>query len=131
MLRLLYIGLGGSLGALCRYGVGEAMKALLPDARLPYGTLVANLAGCFLIGLLGATVKAPELLTADLRAMIFTGFLGAFTTFSTFSSETLTLFQDGKSGLALVNLGVQLACGLLAVWIGLKLGAAIVPPPPA
>ena len=101
-LNLLLIALGGALGALLRYAVSGLAYAALSEA-FPWGTLAANLIGCFLIGFLWTTGEhAPFSLAA--RTFVFTGALGAFTTFSTYGLESLSLLRDGEIGLGLANM---------------------------
>jgi len=125
MLKLFWIALGGSLGALSRHGLSVLAHRLLPP-DLPWGTLLANLLGCFLIG--GLWVLATEYsVSQEVRVFVFTGAIGSLTTFSTYGLESLMLLREGRIwvgvgnillsnvlGLALVALGV--ACALL--WLG-------------
>jgi len=95
------------------------------DAQFPYGTFVVNMLGCLLIGFLAGFSDARGLLNDTSRAFVFTGMLGAFTTFSTFSYETMGLFQNGQTSPALTNLGLQIILGLIAVWGGLQISKII------
>ncbi|PSQ80977.1 MAG: fluoride efflux transporter CrcB [Bacteroidetes bacterium QS_8_68_15] len=115
--QLLLIAAGGALGALMRHAVAAAAQAAWGEA-LPYGTLAANLAGCFLIGLLW-TVSEEASFAAGTRALVFTGVLGAFTTFSTYGLEAVTLLREGKVALALTYLLVSNGLGLGMVYLGL------------
>ena len=118
MHALFLVALGGALGASARYGLALASARLFgPD--WPVGTWAANLLGCFLIGL------AIPLLTADrTRLVVVVGFLGAFTTFSTYSAETIGLWESGRVGLAAANAVGSVVAGLAAVALGLALGRA-------
>lgn len=101
MSKLLFIAIGGAAGALLRYSVsGVAYKYL--DGMLPWGTLVVNLIGCFVIGFLW---QIFEFITSspNMRSFIFVGILGAFTTFSTYGLETLNLFREGEIKYGLLN----------------------------
>lgn len=123
---VLYIALGGALGAVARYGVGSWIHAWAGSA-FPWGTFAINAAGSFLIGF---SLRYLEGLSAapELRALLTVGFLGAFTTFSTFSYETFSLVQDGAWARAgLYALG-SLLVGLVAVGSGLALGARVLQP---
>ncbi|NNF58338.1 MAG: fluoride efflux transporter CrcB [Rhodothermaceae bacterium] len=115
MQQVLLVALGGAFGAVARYGVAFAAVRLGADA-FPWGTWAANLLGCFLIGLVLPFVLAPQHETARLLAV--TGFLGAFTTFSTFSLDTFSLGMAGRPGLALLNALGSVAAGLVLVWLG-------------
>ena len=113
--------LGGSLGAASRYGIG-LLTARLWGSNFPYGTMVVNLTGCFIIGLLFALADRSRLLTPDVRLLLITGYLGALTTFSSFSMETI---NDVRAGLVLqpvVNILINNVGGLLLTYVGLRLG---------
>lgn len=123
MREILLVAGGGALGAVARYGVGEWARARFGEA-FPWGTLVVNVAGSLLLGLLlglALTGKASR----PTRALFGTGFLGAFTTFSTFSCESYALFEGGKVGAAALNLSANLVVGLVAAAVGLALGRAL------
>lgn len=120
MNALLSVALGGALGASARYGIGLVSVRLLGPEWAVAGTWVANVLGCFLIGL------AIPLLTADrARLVLVVGFLGAFTTFSTYSAETIALWESGRVGLAAVNAVGSVLLGLLAVAAGLTVARAV------
>ena len=118
MLKILMVGIGGFAGAICRYLIYEATLILYKGAWLPLGTLTVNILGCFIIGLLGGVSETREIFTPEIRAFIFVGFLGGFTTFSTFGYEIFFLARNGQTGAALANLGLQIILGLTAVWTG-------------
>jgi len=124
MKQLLVIGLGGFVGALLRYGLSTFTQTALRNVNFPYGTLVVNLLGCFLIGLLSALAELRPV-PPELRAFLLIGLLGAFTTFSTFSNESLNLLRGGENGLCLINIGVQVIAGLGLVWLGRLLAGQI------
>jgi len=114
---------GGAAGAMARHGVGVSAKALL-GAQFPWGTLAVNALGSLLLGVLFelfAREGALPWLTPDMRKMLTTGGLGAFTTFSTFSVQTVELYQRGDAGLAAANVGANVVLGLtlatLGVWL--------------
>lgn len=125
-MTLLYIAIGGAAGALARYGIGGWVQERTGFA-FPWGTLVVNVAGSLLIGL-GMRYLEAVRVSPDLRALITIGILGAFTTFSTFSYETVTLLQKGAwmRGAA-YSLG-SLVLGLAAVWSGMMLAAQLLHP---
>ena len=116
MLKLLWIALGGGLGALCRYGLSALDRWGLPP-EFPWGTLAANLVGCFLIG--GLWVLAAEYsFSQDTRMFVFTGGIGALTTFSTYSLESLLLLREGRVWAGLANVLMSNVLGLLLVVLG-------------
>lgn len=113
MIAFLFVGLGGALGSMARYG----MSLAVPSGAFPYATLIVNVVGCFCIGLALPTAERAAGLSPDLRALVVVGFLGGFTTFSAFGHETLALARGG-AGWALLNVGAHLVLGLLAVALG-------------
>ena len=120
---ILFIALGGSLGAICRWGLASWMDHWRGDSTaFPLGIFVTNALGCFLFGLLFGLGENRGWMTDHLRIMIFTGFLGSFTTFSTFSWDTMELIRSGQIGLACLNVLLSVALGLLAVSGGYALG---------
>ena len=120
LLNLLFVGLGGFIGAAMRYATGLLVGRFAAETQFPYSTFIVNMLGCLLIGFLAGFTDSRELLNDTSRAFVFTGMLGAFTTFSTFSYETMGLFQNGQTSPALANLGLQIILGLLAVWVGIQ-----------
>jgi CrcB protein len=121
LIKILWVGLGGFVGASLRYATGLFVGRFTADSPFPLGTFVVNIVGCLLIGFLAGIADSRELLNDTARAFVFTGMLGAFTTFSTFSYETMGLFQNGQTSPALTNLGLQIILGLLAVWGGIQI----------
>jgi CrcB protein len=121
MSSVVFVALGGACGALARYGAGRLVAAVV-DHPFPWGTWTVNLLGCFLIGL---TVPLFGQLSGADRARFFlvVGFLGSFTTFSTFSLDTMALWGDGQGWLGLLNAVGSLACGLVLVAVGREVGA--------
>ena len=119
-----YVFIGGGLGAVCRYGVTTTVGMLL-GGMFPWGTLIVNLVGSLLMGLvLGALLplaKSLQLLPESLRLLLTVGFLGGFTTFSSFSMETLTLLRGDSFFLAAVNVVGSIVLGLAAAYIGYQL----------
>jgi CrcB protein len=113
--------LGGSLGAASRYGIG-LLAAKTWGTQFPWGTLTVNLIGCFLIGLIFALANRVHLLTPDMRLLLITGFLGALTTFSSFSLETVNAARAGLALQPLVNILVNNLGGLALTFVGLWLG---------
>jgi fluoride exporter len=117
MQSYLIIGIGGFLGAIARYLLaGWAAQRF--GSEFPYGTLIINVSGCFVIGLFLTAITGRFAPPPELRLFFAVGFLGAYTTFSTFSFETLALLQSGSYLLAMANLVGSLALGMLAVTAG-------------
>ncbi len=125
MIKLFLIGIGGFIGSILRYIVCGYVQQLTQSASFPYGTLFVNVAGCFVIGFLSQLAEARGIFTAESRALVFVGFLGGFTTFSTFGNETINLARDGQNLLALGNTGAHLLLGFGAVWSGRVLAYVI------
>ncbi|MEL6178574.1 MAG: fluoride efflux transporter CrcB [Myxococcota bacterium] len=121
------VGLGGFIGATLRYGVAEGVQKIAHTDDFPYGILAANLIGCLVIGMLGRLGDMHDLFTPQTRALVFTGLLGSFTTFSTFSNDSLNLFQEGRPQAALLNITVHVVAGLAMVWLGGWLGGLFGP----
>ncbi|NOZ13528.1 MAG: fluoride efflux transporter CrcB [Acidobacteria bacterium] len=114
--RILVIAAGGGLGAILRYLLSEAVYRI-SGPTFPWGTLTVNLVGCYLIGL-AWQYSEMFLVSSGIRIFILTGVLGAFTTFSTFSLETLTLLRDGEIKMAVSNQILSVAFGLILVIAG-------------
>lgn len=119
--KILAVGSGGFIGAVFRYLTSVAVQTQFPESKFPYGTVVANLLGCLLIGFLAGLFELKSWGNPEFRLFIFVGILGGFTTFSTFSHETFLLFENGKLWLSLINFGAQIVFGLAFVWIGYQL----------
>ena len=120
-MQLIIVGLGGFAGAVTRWLVDGAISERNPTA-FPLGTLVINVTGSFLLGLLFAWVMERNVLPPEVRAPLMIGFLGAYTTFSTFMLESWRLVEDGAWALALLNLGGSVLLGMVAVLGGLAVG---------
>lgn len=114
------VGLAGAFGALTRYLLGRFI-AERADVVFPWGTFVINLSGAFLIGLLFA-LAGQKILASWLQAVLATGFLGGYTTFSTMSWEGLQLARGGSTRQSALYLGASTALGLLMAALGLGLG---------
>jgi CrcB protein len=125
MNQLIAIALGGGCGAVVRFLISSGLYQWL-GRGLPYGTLVVNIIGSFLIGLLTEALILRRLaFSLEYRSAILVGFIGAFTTFSTFSLETIYLIEEGSLAKAALNIVVSVFGCLFAVWIGLLFGRAI------
>lgn len=111
------VGIAGAAGAVSRYGVGLMAERSL-GSHFAFGTLLVNVLGCLALGFLLELDRGTSVLTHPLRLLFAVGFLGAFTTFSTFGYETIRYLQDGAGQLALLNVTANLVLGLGAVWVG-------------
>ena len=118
---LLLVGVGGFAGAIARYLVDGWVSAA-GSGSFPWGTFVINISGSFVLGLLFALVMERSVLPADLRPPVMIGFIGAYTTFSTWMLESLRLVEDGAYVSAFANLAGSVALGLLAVFAGIVVG---------
>ena len=120
-MRTMWIGAAGFLGAITRYRVDRWITYRMKGS-FPWGTLLVNLTGCFLVGVLISIVAERVAVHSDLRAALTVGFVGAYTTFSTFAYQTLTLSENGNIDLAVLYvLGSRLP-GVVAVWLGTLIG---------
>jgi CrcB protein len=118
MSNALWVGIGGFLGSILRFGLSGLVESWWKPAHFPTGTLIVNLLGCLAIGFLGRLLAPHGDMPADARAFLIVGLLGGFTTFSAFGAETLNLFTDGRKLLAVANIGGHVLFGLSAVWLG-------------
>ncbi len=120
MRQVFFLIIGGSLGTLARYFTVQGIQSRFTDI-FPWGTLVVNLSGAFLIGFLFVLFD-ESFLDRNLRGLLTVGFLGAYTTFSTFSIETLNLLRDGEIGAASLNMLMTNGLGILCTVLGLYAG---------
>ena len=125
--KLLAIALAGALGTLARYGLAGLVQRKLPAwaAAFPFGTAIVNIIGCFFFGLLLSALTQRWSISPELRAAILVGFMGAFTTFSTYIFESRQLLADSEWILAFANLTGQILIGLAALLTGMALGKAL------
>ena len=124
MQKLLLLGLAGGLGALARYGLSGFIQRFT-GATFPWGTFVVNILGAFLFGLIWSLAEQRLVMSVETRVILLSGFLGGFTTFSSFMFETSTLINGGQWHLAILNLAGQVMAGLVAMFLGLALGRVI------
>lgn len=125
MNQLIAVALGGSLGSVLRFLVSTGVYQWL-GRGFPYGTLAVNAIGSFLIGLLAEALILQRITFAmEYRAAILVGILGGFTTFSSFSLETIYLMEQGNFTKASLNILISISAGLLAVWLGLLSGRSL------
>jgi fluoride exporter len=118
MTNILLIGIGGFIGSILRYLTSGYAQQISKTIDFPYGTLAVNLIGCFIIGFLSQLAEDRGVFTNQSRLFVFTGFLGGFTTFSSFGNETLNLMRDSQVVNAFANVGANVILGLFAVWLG-------------
>lgn len=123
ILQTFVIALGGAIGALMRFWVSSGFYALL-GRDFPYGTLAVNLIGSLLMGFLSIWIL-EKALAPEWKMAVLVGFLGAFTTFSTFSLDTLVLLEDGAYYKALLNIMSNVFLCIIAVWFGMLLAKQI------
>lgn len=119
------IALAGAIGTLCRYGLGSLVHRIL-GTNFPFGTLMINFLGCLTIGFVMHIGLNTTILSRSMRVGLTIGFLGAFTTFSTFGYETFHLFEDGLYWAALMNIALNVVLGLIAVITGFSLGRLVI-----
>jgi len=124
LLKYLFVGLGGGLGSILRFWLGSYIGSKM-GTRFPYGTLVINITGSFLIGLVFALLTARTTWSPNWRYLIPIGFIGGYTTFSSFEFETLRTIRDGQIGLGLLYVATSVVIGFVAVWGGMIAGRAI------
>jgi len=125
MNQLIVIALGGAFGAVMRFLVSTGIYQWL-GRGFPYGTLTVNLIGSFLMGLLAEALISQRITIAlDYRAAILIGFMGAFTTFSTFSLDTFYLLEQGQLNKAALNVAISVGSCLFSVWLGLLFARAL------
>ena len=119
--KLIYLSLGGAAGTLSRYWLSGVAQRLAGSA-FPYGTFAVNILGCLLFGTVWGFFENRLLPGSEVRLLVLTGFMGAFTTFSTYMFETAELVKFGQMVMALVNVVGQSLAGLALVMLGIALG---------
>ena len=112
------VALGGALGSVARFKLGELVLLSYPSWKFPLGTFIVNLSGCLIIGVLASVSERSGVLSQDARLFLFTGILGGFTTFSAFGLETFGLLRRGEILVALCYAGLSAVVGVLAVYVG-------------
>lgn len=123
MVDVIYVAVAGGLGAISRYYLSGLAQRV--GSGFPFGTLTVNLVGSFLLGLIMQTGISTDLMPRALRLALTIGFLGAFTTFSTFSYETLGYLEDGAWLTASLNVLINVVPGIIAVFLGAFLARTI------
>jgi CrcB protein len=122
--RVIWLAVAGAVGTLARFGVSNLVNRVHPGP-FPYGTLVVNLAGCFLFGLVATLAEERLVPSGAARLVLLVGFMGAFTTFSTYAFETGALLRDTGWAVAAANVLAHNLLGLIALFGGVALGRAI------
>jgi CrcB protein len=117
MKQMLFIALGGSIGALARFGIAKFVNQI-SGGVFPWGTMTVNFIGLFVIGFLYELFE-KTLVPSEIRLFLTVGFLGALTTFSTYGMETVTLFRNGQYGAAIVNIVLSNVVGIVLVVAGI------------
>lgn len=112
---LIFIGAG--LGGVLRYWIANGVYSLL-GRQFPYGTLIVNVSGCFLMGMLFVLLERFGNVGSQLRALLLIGLLGGYTTFSSFSIETINLLENGNWLSGLINIGLSIIMCIVATWVG-------------
>ncbi|MBB3351886.1 MULTISPECIES: fluoride efflux transporter CrcB [Rhizobium] len=125
MIQALLVALGGAIGSVLRYYVGQwALKLMGP--AFPWGTLAVNVVGCFVIGVFAELVARKFNASMELRLLLITGFLGGFTTFSAFSLDAISLFERGEAVAGGLYIAASVGLSMAAVFAGLAIMRALV-----
>ncbi len=120
MSELIAVGCGGFVGAVLRWWL-SVFVARVTTEGFPWGTFVVNILGCLVMGVLAGLVETRNVLGPHMRHALVVGFVGSFTTFSTFGRETLILMERGATLMATIYVLASLVFGLAAVWLGMRL----------
>lgn len=124
MVKYVMVGIGGFAGSIARYWLGSYIGEKV-GTRFPYGTFVINISGSFLIGLIMSLLAEKMRWNPNWIYLVPIGFIGAYTTFSTFEYETLRTVQDGQFLTAFLNITLSVVTGFVAVWAGAAAGRAM------
>lgn len=119
--EVLSVGIGGFLGVICRHMLSVTVRVIWPDNRFPIATFVVNMLGCLLIGWVVGLFDSKYAGSDTLRLVLIVGFLGGFTTFSSFALESLQLIKSGQIALAMFNVGIKVVLGMILVAVGFSL----------
>lgn len=117
-MEALFIGLGGFIGAVARYYLGNMAHKWLDIYNFPVGILIVNIIGCFVIGILSGIVDNKILINENFKSLLIIGLLGSFTTIATFSNDTLKFLTEGNIFYAMLNVFLSVIVGLIFVWLG-------------
>ncbi len=121
MVKYLMVAIGGSLGSMLRFWVGGVVSGKM-GTRFPYGTFLSNCTASFLIGFIVTLLAEKTHWNPNLRYLIPIGFIGGYSTFSTFEYETFRVIQDGEFLIAFLNVTLSVIVGFVAVWLGVIAG---------
>ncbi|MGO6994940.1 fluoride efflux transporter CrcB [Rhizobium leguminosarum] len=124
MIQALLVAVGGAIGSLLRYYVGQWALRLMGPA-FPWGTLAVNVVGCFVIGVFAALIARKFNASVELRLLLITGFLGGFTTFSAFSLDAISLFERGEAVAGGIYIAASVGLSMAAVIAGLAVMRAL------
>ncbi|HYM21774.1 MAG TPA: fluoride efflux transporter CrcB [Vicinamibacterales bacterium] len=124
MIGYLMIAIGGAIGAIARYEVTNLIQHK-EHAGFPYGTFVVNMTGCLVIGFTIGLFDERVVTNPNWRLLMVTGFVGAYTTFSTFEAETFNAVSSGDLAMALANVAGSVIAGYFAVWLGFALSRLV------
>jgi CrcB protein len=121
----LLVAIGGALGSVARHGLNHVVHQRALSSTFPLGVFLINVGGSIVIGLLAGALASDRLQWGyNARTFVIVGVLGGFTTFSSFSLDTLVLIRAGHSAQALMNVAGQVSLSLIGVWLGYRLGSA-------
>src|SRR3954468_8784566 len=124
-MKMLLVAAGGAVGSMARYQIGAWVLARTETWSFPLGTFIVNVLGCLIAGVLIGIAEYRGFLTPELRLLLFTGFLGGFTTFSAFGVEAVARIEGGQFGVATFYVLASVGCGVAALFGTMKLAAAI------
>lgn len=118
MTASLLVAVGGAIGSVARFQLGELATRLYPDWKFPIGTFVVNILGCLAIGLLAGMAERPNAISPELKRFLFVGILGGFTTYSAFGLETMHLVRRGNVAIAGSYVALSIVVGFVVCWFG-------------
>ena len=117
-MNTILVGVGGFVGSVLRFYVGGLVLQFFAASKFPIATLLVNLVGCLLIGILAGCAQHFHAFSPQVRLLVFTGILGGFTTFSAFGFETYYLIREENLSFAFLNVFLSCCCGIALVWLG-------------
>lgn len=122
--RLLLLALAGALGSLARYGLAGVVQRAF-DGGFPFGTLAVNVLGCMLFGVVWTLAEERLVISGETRFVLLVGFMGAFTTFSSYAFETGAMLRDAEWSIAIANIVAQNVLGITSFFVGVALGRLV------